>query len=129
VTREQIRLKNFYFFFDARKEMNEIEGKVCTSAFLSGGEFTAADVLWPELIDCEVIVVANKTDRDGVYFSRIKVAQLLWFMRRLDYPPGQIGFLEDNLESFDHMLYDVGFDYRMKGGRLEIVKSAYYGVF
>jgi hypothetical protein len=129
VTREQTRLKNFYFFFDARKEMSEIEGKVCTSAFLGGGEFATEDVLWPELSDCEVIVVANKIDRDGVYFSRIKVAQLLWFMRRLDYPPGQIRFLEDNLESFDHMLYDVGFDYRMKDGRLEIVKSAYYGVF
>lgn len=129
LTREQIRLKNFYFFFDARKEMNEIEGKVCTSAFLSEGGFAVTDVLWPELIDCEVIVVANKTDRDGVYFSRIKVAQLLWFMKRLDYPPGQIRFLEDNIENFDHMLYDVGFDYRMKGGRLEIVKSAYYGVF
>ena len=129
VTREQTRLKNFYFFFDARKQMSEIVGKVSTSAYLAGGKFTTADVLWPELIDCEVIVVANKSDRDGVYFSRIKVAQLLWFMRRLDYPPGQIRFLEDNLESFDHMLYDVGFDYRIKGGRLEIVKSAYYGVF
>jgi hypothetical protein len=129
VTREQTRLKNFYFFFDARKEMSEIEGKVCTSVFLAGGKFTPAAVLWPELTDCEVIVVANKADRDGVYFSRIKVGQLLWFLRRLNYPAGQIRFLEDNLDRLDHMLYDVGFDYRMKGGRLEIVKSAYYGVF
>ena len=33
------------------------------------------------------------------------------------------------MDRLDHMLYDVGFDYRMEGGRLNILKSAYYGVF
>lgn len=129
VTRQQIRLKNFYFFFDASKEMAEIEGKVCTSAFLDGASFDIDSVLWPELRDCQVIVVANKPDRDGVYFSRISVSQLLWFLKRMDYPDAQIQFLESNMDRFDHMLYDVGFDYRMEGGRLNILKSAYYGVF
>jgi hypothetical protein len=27
------------------------------------------------------------------------------------------------------MRFDVGFDYRMDGGRLQIVKGAWYGVF
>ena len=129
VTRQQIRLKNFYFFFDARKEIDEIEGKVLTSAFLDPIGLTLDDILWPELRDCEVIVVSNKPDRDGVYFSRIKVAQLLWFMKRMQYPSDQIRFLEDNMDRLDHMLYDVGFDYRMEGGCLKILKSAYYGVF
>ncbi len=129
VTRQQTRLKNFYFFFDARKEMAEIEGKVCTSAYLDEASFNIDSVLWPELRDCQVIVVANKPDRDGVYFSRISVSQLLWFLKRMGYPEAQIHFLESNLDRFDHMLYDVGFDYRMEGGRLQILKSAYYGVF
>lgn len=129
VTRQQTRLKNFYFFFDAKREMAEIAGKVCSSAYIDETTFQLDSVLWPELRDCQIIVVANKPDRDGVYFSRITVAQLLWFMKRMEYPENQIRFLESNLERFDHMLYDVGFDYRMEGGRLKILKSAYYGVF
>ena len=129
VTRQQTRLKNFYFFFDARRDMGEIEGKVCSSVYLDAADFRIGHVLWPELSDCEVIVVANKTDRDGVYFSRIKVAQLLWFMKKMEYPQGQIRFVESNMDRLDHMLYDVGFDYRMDKGRLQIIKSAYYGVF
>lgn len=129
VTRQQTRLKNFYFFFDARKEMSETEGKVFSSAYLDAADFSIDSVLWPELRDCQIIVVANKTDRDGVYFSRINVTQLLWFMKRMEYPQSQIHFVESNLDRLDHMLYDVGFDYRMEAGRLQIVKSAYYGVF
>lgn len=129
VTRQQTRLKNFYFFFDAKREMAEIAGKVCSSAYIDETTFQLDSVLWPELRDCQIIVVANKPDRDGVYFSRITVAQLLWFMKRMEYPENQIRFLESNLERFDHMLYDVGFDYRMEGGRVNILKSAYYGVF
>ena len=129
ITRTQARLKNFYFFFDARREMSEIVGKVCTSVFLDVPAFNIDEVLWPELRDCEVIVVANKPDRDGVYFSRINVTQLLWFMKRMEYPVSQIRFLENNMDRFDHLLFDVGFDYRMEHGRLQVLKSAYYGIF
>jgi hypothetical protein len=129
ITRQETRLKNFYFFFDARKDMGEIEGKVCSSAYLDADDFRVDSVLWPELSDCEVIVVANKTDRDGVYFSRIKAPQLLWFMKKMAYPQSQIQFVESNMARLDHMLYDVGFDYRIEAGRLQIIKSAYYGVF
>jgi len=129
ITRTQARLKNFYFFFDARREMSEIVGKVCTSVFLDAPSFSIDEVLWPELRNCEVIVVANKPDRDGVYFSRVNVTQLLWFMKRMEYPVNQIRFLENNMDRFDHLLFDVGFDYRMEHGRLRVLKSAYYGIF
>ena len=129
ITRAQARLKNFYFFFDARREMSEIVGKVCTSIFLDAPSFSIDEVLWPELRNCEVIVVANKPDRDGVYFSRINVTQLLWFMKRMEYPVNQIRFLENNMDRFDHLLIDVGFDNRMEHGRLRVLKSAYYGIF
>ena len=129
VTRQQTLLKNFYFFFDARSALSEIAGKVCTSAFIQAADFDVNRVLWPELRDCELIVVANKADRDGLYFSRIKAAQLLWFLKRMGYPERQTRFLESNMDRFDHMLYDVGIDYRIEAGQLKILKSAYYGVF
>jgi len=129
VTRAQARLKNFYFFFDARREMGEIEGKVLTSVHLEPSATVLDGILLPELRACEVIVVANKPDRDGVYFSRIDVTQLLWFLKRMAYPESQVRFVESNLGRLDHLLFDVGFDYRMEGGRLRILKSAYYGTF
>ncbi len=129
VTREHTRLKNFYFFFDARKDMENIVGKLTSSAYLDVPGFNVDAVLWPELRDCEVIVVANKQQRDGVYFSRINVDQLLHFLKRMDYPREHVSFVEENRRHLDHMLYDVGFDYSVENGSLKIVKSAYYGVF
>lgn len=129
LTRERTRLKNFYFFFDARREIGEIEGKILTSAYLDPSAMVLDSILFPELRSCEVIVVANKPDRDGVYFSRIDVTQLLWFLKRMGYPESQVGFVESNVDRLDHLLFDVGFDYRMEGGRLRILKSAYYGTF
>ena len=40
-----------------------------------------------------------------------------------------IQFVAINMDRLHHILYDVGFDYRMEAGRLQIIKSAYYGVF
>lgn len=129
VTREQTRLKNLYFFFDAQRETDNIVGKLTSSVHLDVNEFDLNAVLWPELRDCQTIVVANKQQRDGVYFSRINVGQLLFFMNRMRYPQEHVAFIEQNRGSLDHMLYDVGFDYCVENGSLKIVKSAYYGVF
>ena len=129
VDRNRTRLKNFYFFFDAKTEMEHVLGKATSSAYLDSRSFDPKAILWPELVDCQTIVVANKEDRDGVYFSRIDVDQLLIFLRRMKYPAEQVLFVEQNRARLDHMRYDVGLDYRMAGERLEIVKSAYYGVF
>jgi len=129
VTRRQARLKNLYYFFDARTEMENIVGKVTSSVHLDLPGMDLDSVLWPELRDCQIIVVSNKQERDGVYFSRINVDRLLHFLKRLGYPREHISFVEENRRNLDHMLYDVGFDYCVKNGSLEIVKSAYYGVF
>ena len=128
-TREARRLKNFYFFFEARTEMENIVGKATSSVHFNPAKLPLDALLWPALVECQTIVVANKQDRDGIYFCRIKVDQLLHFLRRLRFPEDQVLFVERNRSSLDHMLYDVGFDYRMDGDRLEIVKGAWYGVF
>lgn len=128
-TRAGMKLKNLYYFFDARTEMESIVGKATSSVHLDPAKVPLGEVFWPELVDCQTIVVANKQDRDGVYFCRISVDQLLIFLRRLRFPGADVLFVEANRSSLDHMLYDVGFDYRMENGRLAIVKGAWYGVF
>jgi hypothetical protein len=129
VSQTAVTLKNFYFFFDARTQSREIVDKVCSSAYLDLALFDIDTVLWPQLRECKTIVVSNKRTHDGVYFSRITVDQLLFFLKKLDYPASDIAFAERNRDQLDHLLYDVGIDYRMENGALKILKSAYYGVF
>jgi hypothetical protein len=122
-------LENFYFFFDASRQMEEVRGKVCCSAYVEPSAFDIDEVLWPELRRCQTLVVANKSHNDGVYFSRIGIDQLRLFLERLDYPPALVGFAAEHRAGLDHMLYDVGFDYRVEGGAVRVLKSGFYGVF
>jgi hypothetical protein len=129
VTRSRTTLKNFYFFFDAKRDMQEVIGKLTSSAYLDLPGLDLDAILLPELVDCQTIVVSNKRDRDGVYFCRIDVRQLLFFLKRMRFPRAQVDFVEQNADRLDHMLYDVGFDFRVENGELRVVKSAYYGTF
>ena len=76
-----------------------------------------------------MIVIANKQHNDSVYFSRIDVDQLIFFLRRMQYPDQICNFVEAQRAKLDHLLFDVGFDYRLEAGKLVILKSGYYGVF
>lgn len=129
LTNSGTRLENFYFFFDAKKEMNKIVGKAACSAHFDDTQISIDRILWPELRNCSVIVVANKQNNDGIYFSRINIDQLIFFMKRMAYPEKMVSFVERNRSKLDHLLYDVGFDYRMEGNNLVILKSAYFGIF
>ncbi len=73
--------------------------------------------------------MANKPVSDSVYFSRINVDQLIFFLKKMSYPGELVSFVEENKSNLDHLLYDVGIDYRMDGNDLVILKSAYYGIF
>ncbi|HEY8606579.1 MAG TPA: hypothetical protein VIM12_05635 [Noviherbaspirillum sp.] len=126
---DALRMKNFYFFFDARTQMRDIVGKITSSVFLDLARFDLDALLWPELRDCQTIVVANKPTHDGIYFSRITIDQLLIFLARMRYPADQLAFARQHRAGFDHLLFDVGIDYRMEDGQLKLLKSAYYGVF
>ena len=129
LTRKGTTLENFYFFFDAKKQLKEIFDKTSCSVYFDHTQAAIERILWPELRNCSVIVVANKQNNDSVYFSGINVDQFLFFLKRMHYPAEIVGFVEGNRGKLDHLLYDVGFDYRMDGQNLRILKSGYYGVF
>jgi len=126
---EGMRLENFYFFFNPQKQLDDVMGKVCCSPFVDFTKVNIDDILWPELVDCRTICIANKQRNDCAYFSGINVDQLLFFLRRMAYPDGVVSFVEENKARLDHLLYDVGVDYRMTGGEVELLKSGYYGIF
>jgi hypothetical protein len=122
-------LENFYFFFDGASQLAEAGDKIANSAYFDETRLSLDEVLVPELRGCQTICVANKQTHDCVYFSGIDVAQLIFFLERLAYPPAIRAFVRDNRAELDHLLFDVGFDYRMEAGRLAVLKSGYYGVF
>ena len=121
-------LKNFYFFFDARAEWDDIVAKAACSALVPLADFPLAAVLPEWLRDCRVIVAANKRHHDAVYFSGIGVAQLIRFLKHFGYPSALIAYAEREARRFAHLTFDVGFDYRMEAGRLVILKSGFYNV-
>jgi len=129
LTKKGTKLENFYFFFDSNRQMKEIIRKAACSAYFDDAVIRIDQILWPELRNCRVIVVANKQNNDSVYFSRINVDQLIFFLKRMGYPSGIVGFVEENRRKLDHLLFDVGFDYRMDKNNVVILKSGYYGVF
>jgi hypothetical protein len=126
---DQTRLENFYFFFEARHQLNEIVAKLACSVHYDAARWAPETVLWPELCDCKIIVLANKQTNDAVYFSGIRVEQLIFFLKRMKWDRSLVDFLEKHQSMLDHLRYDVGFDYRIRGNALQILKSAYYGVF
>lgn len=123
------RLENFYFFFDAATQLDQAAGKICSSAHFDETQLGLDEVLVPELKSCRTICVANKQTHDCVYFSGIDAGQLLFFLQRLRYPDPIVSFVRGNRANLDHLLFDVGFDYRMDNGKLTVLKSGYYGVF
>ena len=123
------RLENYYFFFDPKTQLNEVIGKVNCSAFIDTTVIGIDSILWPELRKCHTICIANKQHNDCAYFSGINVDQFLFFLRKMDYPRRIVSYVEENRGVLDHILYDVGIDYRMEGGELVVLKSGYYGTF
>ena len=122
-------LENFYFFFDAATQLQQAADKISCSAHVDPMRIDLDEILLPQLRDCQTICVANKQEHDCVYFSGVDVVQLLFFMRRLQYPERIIEFVEQNRSMLDHLLFDVGIDYRVEGGEVVFLKSGYYGVF
>lgn len=128
VTADGIELRNIYNFFDANNEGSAIRRKIVESARLDLRHYRHDMLLWPEMAGCRTVVVANKRTADGLYYTRLRVGQLLWFLRRCGFPAPLVAAIEARRDRLDHLLFDGGFDFRMVGSRMEITKSAYYAL-
>jgi len=122
-------MRNFYFFFNALNEAKEIHDKLTESVHLPMAHVNVPDLLWPEMAGVETIVVANKQRRDGLYFSRIRAAQLAFFLKKLDFPQELQDFLAEHHDALDHHLYDVGWDFSCdSSGQVTPTKGSFYGL-
>ncbi|MDR7036121.1 hypothetical protein J2X36_000859 [Methylobacterium sp. BE186] len=128
VTETDLRFDNLYCFFDARTERDAIRDKVACSAHLDQPGLDLDAILWPELMTCRTLVVANKRLCDGIYFSRVDIDLLIVALERLHYPEEEVAFLREERRRLAHLLFDVGIDYAVVNGAPRVTKSAYYGL-
>lgn len=124
-----IRLKNLYYFFDAQSSWDAVLAKAACSAHIPMGSVDCSAIFPDWLREAQVAVVANKPLNDGAYFSRIGVDALIRFLREFSYPAELVDFAITNRDQLSHLLFDVGYDYRVADGRVVFGKSSIYNVF
>jgi hypothetical protein len=127
-TRSGRQLENFYFFFDGHQHRREIVDKLSCSALHEDPQQIVDALYRAELRDCQTVCLANKRTCDTIYFSGVRIDQLLFFLEWQAYPARFVQFIREQRYRLDHLLYDVGVDYRAVNGRLEILKHGVYGV-
>lgn len=123
------QFKNHYDFYNPENEMEQIITKIKRSAFADFSEIDTSEVLFPEIVNCKSICVCNKRYNDGLYFVGLDVNQLLFCLKKLNYPENIILFIESNKSQLDHLQFEISFDYLTKNNELVIFKSGYYGTF
>jgi hypothetical protein len=125
--RERAELDNVYHFLRPKQDVREVLYRIRSSVFVDWSKVDVAKVLFPELITCNRICVAKKRTADAVYYSGIRIEQLIWFLRHFGYPAPIVDFATEHRQRFEHLLFDVGIDYRQTaGGTIETPKSSYY---
>lgn len=129
LTQDGFNMRNFYFFFDAKEHFHDIRAKIVSNAHVPLKQLRIEDIMWPKMEAAKVVVVANKRFNDGLYFSRIPVDCLLYFMERLNFPEELRDYAVRNRDNLAHHLFDVGYDYLPDpNGGLRYLKGSYYGL-
>ncbi len=82
-----------------------------------------------KLLACHQTGVARKKDKNGIYFSRVDIDQLLYFLEYFTYPDHILDFIRLHKDKLDHLLYDVAFDCTLSSKGIAYGKSSYYSVF
>lgn len=124
-----VELDNTYRFLSPKRDIAEVLPLLKASLFVDYSDPTRlSKVLIPELFACRRVCVAKKRRCDAVYFSGVSVGQLLYFLRRFSYPAPIVDFVAHHEPRFEHLLFDVGLDYRQAAdGSIVYPKTSFYG--
>lgn len=126
LTGDGLEFANLYHFFHTREDAAALRRKLVTSARLDAAEGIADRLLDPHKLGV-VTVIANKRHSDGIYYSRVRAPQMAGFIVDHRYPSPLVSFVQAHLNRFEHLYFDLGVDYAMVDGRLEVRKTAVYG--
>lgn len=122
-----LRLENHYTWYYASSELKEVRQRLSWSAHAF--DERAWPVLLPlELCDCMTISYATKPTCDGLYFNRVTTNQLAWFAQQFLLPRVE-AILQAIGGGFEHLFWDVGFDFSASTGTppINLCKFGVYG--
>ena len=125
VTDCELIRENRYSFFDASRELSQVEA--CMKQSLHGS--ASRDVLLhPRFVRCHTICYAEKRFSDALYFSRISTPMLGVFARAY-LPPALAKTITDHTADFAHLCWDVGYDFQRRptSPQCRITKAGLYG--
>lgn len=129
VHKEGLRLENHYSTFLAKGELGKAQQRLKLS--IHAGKARNRAVLLPtQLTRCFRVSYATKAVCDGLYFNRVTIDQAAWFAGK--YLPIDVArMLKANAGQFDHLYFDVGFDFDAPaggGGAVALRKFAIFGL-
>jgi hypothetical protein len=124
-----LELENIYTFHDPRREIDEILHRLRSSVHFDERRDNLGRLVTPALLRCGRMCVANKRNADAVYFSRVRTPALLEVLSREQWPASLCGFVHAQQPALDHLLWDVGIDFRAGPGGMELGKTGIYGSF
>ncbi len=132
-THEVYRLKNTYESFALPEAREELAARLAASRYAFAGNEGIAVDHWLGEIDatrrCELAWCSYKPDADGVYLGLVDVADLADHLDRFAYPAHLRAWVRERLGDLDHLHYDLGYDYRVVDGAVQVAKTGFYGYF
>ncbi len=121
--------ENVYTFHDPRAEVDAVLHRLRSSVHFDERRDNLGALMPPSLFRCGRLCFANKRLADALYFSRIPSVAARAFLAAQGYPPALVRFFEDGGGDLDHLLWDVGVDFRGDDGPLRVTKTSVYGSF
>lgn len=121
--------ENVYTFHHARSEIDDILHRIRSCMHFDPARDRLERLMPPHLFNCRKICVANKRQTDSLYFSRVTTRALMRFLVDHGWPEQLHGFVADREEKLNHLLWDVGVDFRAESGVATPVKTGIYGSF
>jgi hypothetical protein len=120
-----------YSVFESKREIDEILPRLRASETVDvvGEPRLLGRVLIPELFASRWLHVGS--DRvagcDSLGFCGVNVEQLLWFVRRFEFPAATLAWLASHQHGFTHLLFDVQLRYRQGASGVEHFSPSYHG--
>lgn len=125
----ELAFENVYTFHDPRAEIDAVLHRLRSSVHFDERRDNLGALMPPHLFRCGRMCVANKRSADALYFSRIPTRAARAFAEARNYPAPIVRFFDTNAADLDHLLWDVGLDFRGDDGPLRVTKTSLYGSF
>lgn len=129
VGHRRLEMENVYYLCRQQSpDLDFLHRFFWSSARINPDTCKVASVLWPELLKCDHVAVAHKPNAEAIYYGGITMSQLEIFFERTDFNPSVREYVFERRAEFDHLRFDVGFDYiGGASGEILILKSGIYG--